>query len=128
MITSFATNICLYSNNPYIGYTFISQELTVQLYGTTTLSLEGKTPKWIVCQDLFTNQYNQTYCKVAHGISYKFMETHINSYIFQEYKLKEIEKKNPYYKYIKKELPTLIYLEVAEDYRRKGYEQYAKSL
>ena len=82
MISSFAANLCLYSQNPHVGYTLLSQEKTIQIYGTSTLSLQGITPKWLICYDLFTNQHEQTYCKVAHGVDYEFMRSHINSHIF----------------------------------------------
>ena len=102
LISSFAANLCLYSENSHIGYTLLSQEKTIQVYGTSTLSLQGITPKWLICYDLFTNQYEQTYCKVAHGVDYEFMKNHINRYIFTEFKLKEAEKTNPFYMCIKK--------------------------
>ena len=112
LITSFAASICIYSNNPHLGYTLISQQITVQMYGTTTLSLQGINPKWIVCHDLITNQQNKTFCKVAQSVSFDFMKKHINEFIFKEFSLREIEKMNPYYKCIKFELPSLIFREI----------------
>jgi hypothetical protein len=53
--TSFCANICLYSGNPYIGYTYIAKQRPVTIYGTSTLSLQGICPKWIVCYDLYEN-------------------------------------------------------------------------
>ena len=56
------------------------------------------------------------------------MKNHINEFIFKDFKLREIEKFNPYYKSIKRKLPSLIYYEILEDYRRKDYFDQFKSL
>jgi len=55
LTTSFCTNLCLYSGDPQIGYTLISQKRPIQLYGTSNISLLGITPKWIICYDLIEN-------------------------------------------------------------------------
>lgn len=43
LITSFVPNLCIYSEDPQIGYTLISQERPIAIYGTSTLSLVGLT-------------------------------------------------------------------------------------
>lgn len=78
LITSFATNLCIYSNCLSLGYTLISQDITLQIYGISTLSLLGINPPWIVCYDLMTNAWNKTYCKVAHAVKFEFIEKHVN--------------------------------------------------
>ena len=56
------------------------------------------------------------------------MRNHINKYIFTEFKLKEAEKANPFYVCIKKSLSSLVYLEIAEDYRKRNWNEYSQSL
>lgn len=90
----------------------MSHQTTVQLYGITTLSLQGINPKWIVCYDLYTNNKGQTFCKVAHQVDFSFLENHVNSYILKTYDVMKLEKENPFYKCIEKNLPTLVFLEV----------------
>ena len=68
--SSFCANICLYSGNTYIGYTYIAKERPVALYGTSSLSLQGINPKWIVCYDLFENKEGKLFCKVANEITF----------------------------------------------------------
>lgn len=41
------------------------QDIPVQIYGTSILSIQGIYPKWLVCYDLYQNDRNQTYFKVA---------------------------------------------------------------
>ena len=55
LTTSFCTNLCLYSGNPFIGYTYMNQKRTVVIYGTSSLTLQGICPKWILCYDLYEN-------------------------------------------------------------------------
>ena len=43
LITSFVPNLCLYSEDPQIGYTLINQQRPIAVYGTSTLSLVGLT-------------------------------------------------------------------------------------
>lgn len=43
LITSFIPNLCIYSEDPQIGYTLINQERPIAIYGTSTLSLVGIT-------------------------------------------------------------------------------------
>ena len=38
-----------------MGYTIVSQRRPIQIYGTSTLSLQGINPKWIICYDLNTS-------------------------------------------------------------------------
>ena len=55
LITSFAANLGLFSGNERIGYTLINLDRTIQMYGTTSLSLQGINPKWIIGFDLYEN-------------------------------------------------------------------------
>ena len=87
LITSFATNLCLYSNNDKIGYTLISLDRTIQLYGSTTLSLQGIHPKWVLSYDFYENDKGTTYCKMAHSVEYDFMLKHVNPYIVKEFQI-----------------------------------------
>ncbi len=87
LTTSFCANLCLYSGNPWMGYTLISQKRQIQIYGTSCLSLEGVTPKWILAYDLYTNQQGKLYCKVAHGITYEKLKETVDPYVFRLFKL-----------------------------------------
>ena len=98
----------------------------MQLYGITTLSLQGINPKWIVCYDLMTNVQNKTFCKVAHGVTFDFMKSHVNELIFKEFDLRTVEKINPFYGCISKNLSSLVYSEIKEDYRRKDSNKHSK--
>lgn len=58
LVTSFIPNLCIYSEDPIIGYTLISQERAIAIYGTSTLSLVGLTsssPKWVLAYDFYTS-------------------------------------------------------------------------
>lgn len=74
MITSFCVNLCLYSNNPRVGYTLVLQKKPVIIYGTSTLAQQGLTPKWIVGYDLKTNDKGTTYCTIAHEVNFDFLK------------------------------------------------------
>ena len=74
MITSFCVNLCLYSDNPRVGYTLVLQKKTISIYGTSTLAQQGLYPKWIVCYDLKTNDKNVTYCTIAHEVDFDFLK------------------------------------------------------
>lgn len=97
LMSSFVTNICLFSGNQQIGYTLMSQSMPVSLYGTTILSLQGNSPKWIVCYDLYTNQNNQTFCKVAQSIEFDFVKKTVRKEVFELFNLEAAEKANPFY-------------------------------
>ena len=81
LITSFAANLCLYSNNERIGYTLIAQEKPIQIYGTSTLSLQGIHPKWIISYDFYENDKGSAYCKVAHAVDYEFVMENVTPFI-----------------------------------------------
>jgi hypothetical protein len=68
MITSFCINLCLYSGDPNIGYTLITQKKPINLYGTSILSLLSKYPKWIICFDLISNDKGYNFCTIAQEI------------------------------------------------------------
>lgn len=119
LATSFCTNICRYSGNPNVGYTFVSQKKPIQIYGTSNLSLLGICPEWIVCYDLFNNKDGKLFCKVAQKIDFKFMEKIISNYVWKQYKLIDAEKINPFYKEIPHSLPTKIFQQVKFDYQKK---------
>lgn len=96
-MSSFATNLALYSNNEQIGYTIISLETPMQIYGTSTLSLQGISPKWILYYDLYENEKGQMYCKLANAVDFKFLCSNANPYIISKFKIREAEKFNPFY-------------------------------
>ena len=82
MVTSFSVNLCLYSNNPRVGYTLVLQKKTVNIYGTSTLAQQGLFPKWMVCYDLKTNDKNVTYCTIAHEVNFDFLKRTVENYVF----------------------------------------------
>ena len=75
-----------------------------------------------------TNVQNKTFCKVAHGVTFDFMKSHVNELIFKEFDLRTVEKINPFYGCISKNLSSLVYSEINEDYRRKDSNEHSKSL
>lgn len=85
------------------------------IYGTSVLSLQGITPKWILFYDLYENDKRQLYCKVAHSIDHSFLVKNSNEYIIKKFKIIEAEKFNPYYEKITYELPSLLFLHVLND-------------
>ncbi len=88
MMTSFCVNLCLYSNNPNIGYTLILQKKPIAIYGTSTLALLSKFPKWIICYDLKTNDRGVTYCQIAHEVDYDFMKRTVDDQVFDKLNLR----------------------------------------
>lgn len=89
LVSSFATNLALYSNNEQIGYTVISLETSMQIYGTSILSLQGISPKWILYYDLYENEKGQIYCKVANSIDHSFLVKNSNPYVVKKFKIVE---------------------------------------
>jgi hypothetical protein len=81
LISSFSSNLCKFSGNPHIGYTIVNQRRPMQIYGTSNLSLLGIEADWIISYDLYTNDLGRLYCKVAHAISYEFIEDHTDEFI-----------------------------------------------
>lgn len=57
------------------------------MYGTSTLSLQGINPKWVVCYELYENIKNEKYFKVAHQVDYNFLLQHVDDYILKEYQI-----------------------------------------
>lgn len=88
MVTSFCVNLSLYSGDPNIGYTLVLQKKPIMIYGTSTLSLQGLFPKWILCYDLKTNQKGVTFCSIAHEVDYKFLQKVVENDVFLKLNLK----------------------------------------
>ncbi len=100
LITSFVPNLCVYSQDPRIGYTLISQKRPIAIYGTSTLSLVGlnqNSPKWILSYDFYTSEKGKFYCKIAQGIDFKFLKNNINTYVWNKFNLAKAEHINPFY-------------------------------
>ncbi len=108
LTTSFSSNLCLFSNNQDIGYTYISQKRPMKIYGTSNLSLLGKSPKWILAYNLYENQQGQFYCKIANEVTFQFLKLTVDPYVFQKFKLAEAELENPFYKEINLQLQSFI--------------------
>lgn len=85
---SFCVNLSIYSDDPNIGYTLILQKKPIKIYGTSTLSLQGISPKYIVCYDLKANNKGITYCSIAHEIDYKFFKNIVSDTVFDKLNLK----------------------------------------
>lgn len=118
LITSFAANLCLFSENENIGYTIISQKIPAKIYGTSILSIQGISPKWVVCYDLYKNDKNQTFFKVAQSVNFDFLMGNAQPYIIKKYDISSANKINPYYRSLRRELPTLVFRSVHENYRK----------
>jgi hypothetical protein len=80
-----------------VGYTIVNQRRPIQIYGTSNLSLLGIKADWIICYDLYTNEENRFFCKVAHKIEYDFMKKHIDKLIWKRFEIEDIQKSNPFY-------------------------------
>jgi len=124
LITTFSPNLCKYSGNPSIGYTIVGEQRPIQIYGTSNISLLGVSPNWIICYDLYTNELGTLYCKLAHSLTYSFMEKHIDKDIWRQYKIDNIEKNNPFYKEIVYNLPTKILQQVRFDYKKEDDKKF----
>ena len=116
MVTSFSVNLALYSNNPKVGYTLVLQRKPISIYGSSTLSQQGLTPKWIVCYDLKTNDKGITYCTIAHEVSFDFLKLTVENYVYKRLNLKEAEKMNPFYEQMERPLPSAVLAEIKKDY------------
>lgn len=66
LLSAFFQNLCLYSGTPKLGYTLISRNLNLRIYGTSSLNLQGLNPKWIICSEICQNNFN--YCKVTKSL------------------------------------------------------------
>lgn len=88
MITSFCVNLCIYSENPRVGYTLVLQKKPVIIYGTSTLAQQGLNPKWILCYDLKTNDKGSTYCTIAHEVNFDFLKNTVENYVFNRLNLR----------------------------------------
>jgi hypothetical protein len=104
LTTSFAANLCLFSGHPQIGYTYMSMEKLVTIYGTSCLSLLGICPKWILAYDFYENKDGKLYCKVANEIDYDFMRNTVEDYVYQKYEINKLNNCNPFYKSVSYEL------------------------
>jgi len=56
------------------------------------------------------------FCKVAHAITFDFMKKHIDRYIWQMFKVSEIQKLNPFYRELRYNVPTKILQQLRSDY------------
>lgn len=121
LVSSFATNLALYSGNEQLGYTIVSLDITMQIYGTSILSLQGISPKWILYYDLYQNEKGQMYCKVAHEIDFNFLINNTNPYITNKFNIREANKFNPFYEKKSLVVPSLIFLHIMNDYQRKNF-------
>jgi hypothetical protein len=61
------------------------------------------------------------YCKIAHAVDFNFLKHNTNKYILNKFKILDAEKKNPYYEKIVKKVPTLVFMNVMDDYHRKDF-------
>jgi len=67
------------------------------IHGTSTLSLLGIFPKWIVCYDLRTNEKGVTSCTIAHEVDFIFLKNTVQTYVFNKLQLGSAQKMNPFY-------------------------------
>lgn len=122
LTTSFCANLCIYSGNPHVGYTLVSQRRPIQLYGTCNLSLQGINPKWMVCYDLITNEQGKFFCKVAHSVEFEFLKGTVDNYVMKKYDILAMEHLNPFYKELHFDLPTSVLQVVKADFRRRQHD------
>jgi hypothetical protein len=101
----------------------VSQRRPLQIYGTSNLSLLGMPSDWIICYDLYTNEMGRLYCKVAHAITYDFMKKHVDKYIWQTFRVSEMQYNNLFYKEINYELPTKILQQIRFDYYKSSLDE-----
>ena len=109
MISSFCANLCRYSGKENLGYNILSQKRPLRIYGTSTLSLQGINPDWIVCYNLIKSQEDKEFCKVAHAVKIDRLEILVDDYVYDLFKIDEIKNFNPFYKVEKMELPTIVF-------------------
>ena len=62
------------------------------------------------------------YCKIANSIDFEFLKTHTNKYILKKFKILEAEKSNPYYEKISMHVPSLVFLNILNDYQRRNFD------
>lgn len=62
------------------------------------------------------------YCKVANAIEFDFLKKNTNEYILTKFKIREAEKKNPFYNKIEYNLPTLLFSDIRNCYLRRNYD------
>lgn len=53
LLTSFINNLALYSGHELVGYTVISNQIPIQIYGSSILTIQGVNPKWIIFFDIY---------------------------------------------------------------------------
>ena len=85
ILPSFCEELCLYSGNSKVGYTSIKREIPLQIYGTSFLSLQGITPKWIVSFNVFTTSTN--FCAVAQSVSFDLLKKVISEMLYKRYRI-----------------------------------------
>jgi len=62
------------------------------------------------------------YCKIANSIDFEFLKNHTNKYILNKFKILEAEKSNPYYEKISMQVPSLVFLNILNDYQRRNFD------
>lgn len=62
------------------------------------------------------------YCKIAHSIDFNFLKNNTNKYILNKFNIINSEKTNPYYEKVVKKLPTLVFLNILNDYQRRFFD------
>lgn len=100
LASSFVPNLCRYSGNPEIGYTLVSQRKSIQIYGSSSVSLVGltaKSPEWILAYDLYTSERGKFFCKIAQPIDIDFLSNIMNNYAWKKYEMVKNKDINPYY-------------------------------
>jgi hypothetical protein len=116
LMSSFSSNLCLYSGNPKIGYTLISKRKPIQIDKFSALSIVESYPQWIIAHEFFTNQNGHFYCKLAQKTDYEFVINMIEPYMLDKYQLKNMNKINPFYRQIKFQLSTKIINQIKQDF------------
>lgn len=62
------------------------------------------------------------YCKIANSIDFNFLKNNTNKYILNKFNIINSEKTNPYYEKVVKKLPTLVFLNILNDYQRRFFD------
>jgi hypothetical protein len=118
-MSSFSTNLCLYSGNPKVGYTLISTRKPIHICPNSSLSSLGFYPQWIVTHDFYSNEKGYFFCKIANQTDYEFVINTVEPYILDKFNLPLLNKVNPFYQRIEFHLPTAIINQIKQDFSVK---------
>ena len=58
------------------------------------------------------------YCRVAHKVSYDFIQAHTDKNIQEVFKIEEIHKDNPFYEKLEYDLPTHIINNIRSEFNK----------